>query len=249
MVLPVANFVPVMSKDIANRLAGQDWQAITQELQDKGFVIVPEVLNANECGDLIKTYDTGGSYRKTISMERYRFGQGEYKYFQYPLPGLITTLREKVYAEIVPVANQWMQALNIGRQFPPTHAAMRQLCRDHGQQQPAVLILKYGKGGFNTLHQDLYGEICFPVQMVFMLDQAGKDYTGGEFVITEQVPRAQSKVNVLRPNRGDMLLFTTSFRPERGTKGYYRVNMKHGVSPLHSGNRHSLGIIFHDGLT
>lgn len=235
-------------KDIANRLVGQDWQSITTELHDKGLVIVREVLNANECEDLIKAYDRGSAYRKTISMERYRFGQGEYKYFQYPLPGLITTLREKVYAAIAPVANQWMQELNIDKRFPPTHEAMRQLCRDHGQEQPTVLILKYAKGGFNTLHQDLYGDIYFPMQMVFMLDQVDKDYTGGEFVITEQVPRAQSKANVLKPNRGDMLIFTTSFRPERGTKGYYRVNMKHGVSPLHSGNRHSLGIIFHDGL-
>jgi Uncharacterized protein conserved in bacteria len=237
-----------MMKDIESRLAGQDWQSITKELHDKGFVIVREVLNANECEDLIKAYDADSTYRKTISMERYRFGQGEYKYFQYPLPGLITTLREKVYAAIVPVANRWMQELNIGRQFPATHAAMRQLCRDHGQEQATVLILKYGIGGFNTLHQDLYGDIYFPMQMVFMLDQVDKDYTGGELVITEQVPRAQSKVNVLKPNRGDMLIFTTSFRPERGAKGYYRVNMKHGVSPLHSGNRHSLGIIFHDGL-
>ncbi len=237
-----------MRKDIANRLAGQDWQAIANELHDKGFVIVPEVLNANECEDLIRAYNADNTYRKTISMERYRFGQGEYKYFQYPLPGLIDTLREKVYAAIAPVANRWMQALNIDKQFPPAHAAMRQLCREHGQEQPTVLILKYGKGGFNTLHQDLYGDIYFPMQMVFMLDQADKDYTGGEFVITEQVPRAQSKANVLKPNQGDMLIFTTSFRPERGIKGYYRVNMKHGVSPLHSGNRHSLGIIFHDGL-
>jgi len=236
-------------KNIETRLTAKDWQAITKELHDKGFVIVPEVLNKKECDAFIAEYDADDTYRKTISMERYRFGQGEYKYFQYPFPELITTMREKVYAEIVPVANQWMQELNIDKKFPATHKAMKELCREHGQEKPTVLILKYGKGGFNTLHQDLYGEIYFPMQMVFMLDQIDKDYTGGEFVITEQIPRAQSKANVLKPNRGDMVIFTTNFRPVKGTKGFYRVNMKHGVSPLHDGSRHSLGIIFHDGLS
>lgn len=236
-------------KTIATRLAAIDWKPITAQLHDKGFVIVREVLSKQECETLIAGYNADHTYRKTINMERYRFGLGEYKYFQYPLPGLITTIREQVYAAIAPVANQWMEVLNIDRQFPATHEAMRNLCREHGQQKPAVLILKYGKGGFNTLHQDLYGKIYFPMQLVLMLDQVDQDYTGGEFVITEQVPRAQTKANVLQPNRGDMLIFTTNFRPEKGTKGYYRVNMKHGVSPLHSGRRHSLGILFHDGLT
>lgn len=236
-------------KTIENRLAAIDWQLIAAELHDKGFVIVREVLNEQECESLIAAYDADHTYRKTINMERYRFGSGEYKYFQYPLPGLITAIREQVYAAIVPVANQWMQVLNMDRRFPDTHEAMSSLCREYGQQKPAVLILKYGKGGFNTLHQDLYGELFFPMQLVFMLDQVEQDYTGGEFVITEQIPRAQSRANVLKPNRGDMLIFTTSFRPEKGTKGYYRVNMKHGVSPLHSGHRHSLGILFHDALS
>ncbi|KPE52797.1 2OG-Fe(II) oxygenase [Chryseobacterium indologenes] len=234
-------------KNIEARLETKDWQAIREELHDKGFVIVPEVLSKNECDDLIEAYNADDTYRKTIIMERYRFGLGEYKYFQYPLPELITALRENVYAKIAPVANLWMQQLNINRKFPSAHETMKKLCREHGQEKPTVLILKYGEGGFNTLHQDLYGEIFFPIQMVFMLDQADEDYTGGEFVITEQIPRAQSKVNVLKPNCGDMVLFTTNFRPVKGSRGYYRVNMKHGVSPLHSGHRHSLGIIFHDG--
>lgn len=235
-------------KDIETRLAAQDWNSITEELHHKGFVIVRDVLNKKECDDLIEAYNADDTYRKTINMKRYRFGMGEYKYFQYPLPALITTARQQVYAKITPVANQWMQELNIDKKFPATHKAMKKLCWEHGQEKPTVLILKYDEGGFNTLHQDLYGEIYFPMQIVFMLDQTDEDYTGGEFVITEQIPRDQSKANVLKPDRGDMVIFTTNFRPMKGTKGYYRVNMRHGVSPLHSGHRHSLGIIFHDGL-
>ncbi|MGC3947876.1 MAG: 2OG-Fe(II) oxygenase [Chryseolinea sp.] len=234
---------------IETRIATKDWKSITTKLHDVGFAIVPEVLSKAECDILIEDYDADHTYRKTISMERYRFGQGEYKYFQYPLPALITNLREKVYAEITDVANQWMRELHIDTTFPPTHRQMKALCHEHGQLKPTVLILKYEEGGFNTLHQDLYGDIYFPMQIVFMLDQVGEDYTGGEFVLTEQIPRAQSKANVLTPNRGDMIIFATNFRAERGSKGHYRVNMKHGVSPLHSGKRHSLGIIFHDGLS
>ncbi|WP_343532328.1 2OG-Fe(II) oxygenase [Pedobacter sp.] len=236
-------------ESIETRLASKDWKEIARELHSKGFVIVRNVLSEKECDTLIAEYDADDTYRKTINMERYRFGQGEYKYFRYPLPQLITTLREKVYAEVAPVANQWMQELGISKRFPDTHEEMKALCREHGQEKPTILILKYGEGGFNTLHQDLYGEVYFPMQMVFILDQVDRDYTGGEFVITEQMPRAQSKANVLKPNGGDMVIFTTHFRPAKGSKGFYRVNMKHGVSTLHSGNRHSLGIIFHDALS
>ncbi len=236
-------------KSIETRLAANNWQAITNELHDKGFVIIRDVLKRQECDDLVAQYDAGDTYRKTISMERYRFGQGEYKYYQYPLPALITELRETVYAKIAPVANNWMKELNINKEFPDTHQEMRKLCLENGQAKPTVLILKYSEGGFNTLHQDLYGDVYFPMQMVFMLTQTDEDYTGGELVITEQIPRAQSKANVLKANLGDMIIFTTNFRPVKGSKGYYRVNMKHGVSPLHSGTRYSLGIIFHDGLS
>lgn len=232
--------------DIQTRLANKDWNIITTELHNKGFVIIKNLLTKDECDNLITAYNAGDTYRKTINMERYRFGMGEYKYFKYPLPWLITELREFVYARIAPVANQWMNELNIAKQLPATHAEMIALCREHGQEKPTVLILKYKEGGFNTLHQDLYGEVYFPMQMVFMLDEG---YIGGEFVITEQIPRAQSKANVLKPGMGDIVIFTTNFRSVKGSKGYYRVNMKHGVSPLHSGNRHSLGIIFHDALS
>ncbi|WP_255486796.1 2OG-Fe(II) oxygenase [Mucilaginibacter sp. SP1R1] len=232
---------------LTDRIANINWDEVTKNLHNNGFVIVKDVLNKEECNALIRDYQAD-EYRKTINMERYRFGRGEYKYYKYPLPAIITDLRENIYPRIVPVANQWMQELGIDKRFPATHQEMKELSHLAGQTKPTVLILKYAEGGFNTLHQDLYGDVYFPMQMVFMLDQINDDYTGGEFVITEQIPRAQSKANVLMPNRGDMVLFTTNFRPVKGNKGYYRVNMKHGVSPLHSGQRHSLGIIFHDAL-
>lgn len=236
-------------KTIKERIDALDWGRLSATLHDKGFVTVEKLLTAQECGQLIADYDADDTYRKTIHMERYRFGSGEYKYFRYPLPDMITSLREQVYPHIAPVANRWMEELGLHTRFPATHAGMKKLCADKGQTKPTVLILKYGENGFNTLHQDLYGEVFFPLQMVFILNQPGEDYSGGEFVITEQIPRAQSKANVLTPGRGDMLIFTTNFRPVKGSRGYYRVNMKHGVSPLHSGNRHSMGIIFHDGLS
>ncbi len=234
---------------ILNRLSEVNWSAKLKELHDIGFVVIQNILTEKECASLIAAYTEDKKYRKTISMERYRFGSGEYKYFQYPLPELINQIREKVYAYIAPVANQWMEELKLEKRFPISHHEMKKLCQEHGQDKPTDLILKYGKGGYNTLHQDLYGDIYFPMQIVFVLNQTDQDYTGGEFVITEQIPRAQSKVNVLKPNLGDMVIFTTNFRPVKGAKGFYRVNMKHGVSPLHKGQRHSLGIIFHDGLS
>jgi len=231
---------------ILQRLKQIDWQKKAEDLQRNGHVLVPGVLTKEECSDLVLGYDKGALYRKTINMERYRFGSGEYKYFQYPLPGLITTIRETVYPRLAPVANQWMEEVGVGTRFPSSHEELRQRCREKGQTKPTVLILKYGEGGFNTLHQDLYGEVYFPMQLVLFLNQPGKDYTGGEFVLTEQIPRAQSKAIVLQPGQGDMLLFTTSWRPVKGSRGSYRVNMKHGVSPVNSGSRHTLGIIFHD---
>jgi hypothetical protein len=235
--------------NITNRIAGLAWPELQQKLHDRGFVSVPNVLSAAACGQLIAAYNAESTYRKTVNMERYRFGSGEYKYYQYPLPDLITELRESVYPFIVPVANQWMRELNIPTNYPATHSEMKKLSHEQGQTKPTVLILRYGPGDYNTMHQDLYGEIFFPMQLVFMLDQVGEDYTGGEFVLTEQIPRAQSKAIVLTPGRGEMLIFTTNFRPVKGTKGYYRVSMKHGVSQINNGHRHSLGIIFHDAVS
>lgn len=235
--------------NMVERLKEKNWNQVAADMHRQGYAIVPSVLSKQECENLVASYDEGNRYRKTIVMERYRFGMGEYKYFQYPLPELVESIRQTVYPYIAPVANQWMEVLNIDRRFPATHEELKALCHAHGQTRPTVLILKYGEGGFNTLHQDLYGDIYFPMQLVLFLNEPGEEYTGGEFVLTEQIPRAQSKAQVLQPRRGDLLLFTTNFRPVKGSKGYYRVNMKHGVSPLHSGNRHTLGIIFHDALS
>jgi hypothetical protein len=234
---------------IIERLKALDWVSTGAGLTAKGYALLDNILTPAECSGLIAAYGEPESYRKTVDMERYRFGMGQYKYFSYPLPDLITAIRETVYPYIAPVANRWMEFLKMDTRFPSTHGELRALCHKHGQTKPTVLILRYGEGGFNTLHQDLYGEIYFPMQLVLFLNEPGKDYTGGEFVLTESIPRAQSKANVLTPGMGDMLLFTTNFRPAAGQRGYYRVQMKHGVSPLHSGHRHTLGIIFHDALS
>ncbi len=236
-------------RKILERMAQVNWQEVSENMHAKGFAQISEFLTNAECDYLVKSYDKEGLYRKTISMERYRFGLGEYKYFNYPLPPLVQSIREGIYPQLAVIANVWMKQLGIEKQFPFDLRRLQQDCRDHHQTHPTVLILKYGKGGHNTLHQDLYGDIFFPIQAVLFLNQPGEDYTGGEFVLTQQVPRAQSKAIVLKPGRGDMLLFTTNFRPVKGTKGYFKVNMKHGVSELHDGQRHTLGIIFHDALS
>ncbi|WP_316820261.1 2OG-Fe(II) oxygenase [Pedobacter gandavensis] len=225
------------------------WGSLTEDLHEKGFGIVSEFLTAAQCEELIKAYNDPDSYRKTVVMERYRFGMGEYKYFNYPLPRLIQSIRSLVYPKLAVVANLWMKALNIPITFPNTHAELLKQCQEKNQTKATVLILKYGKGGYNTMHQDLYGEVYFPLQVVLFLNEPGEDFTGGEFVLTEQIPRAQSKAIVLKPKKGDMLIFTTNFRPVKGLKGYYRVNMKHGVAEVQDGERHTLGIIFHDALT
>lgn len=239
----------IAEKNIKERLNLIDWHLVMERMNEKGYAQLSRVLSPEECKQLIDNYSNEEWYRKTITMERYRFGLGEYKYFNYPLPSLIQTIRETVYPKLAVIANKWMQVLNIDQRFPNTFVELQQLCHAIGQVKPTVLILKYGKGGHNTLHQDLYGELFFPIQLVMFLNEPGEDYTGGEFVLTQQTPRAQSKAIVLQPKRGDVLLFTTNFKPVKGTHGYYRVNMKHGVSEVHNGERHTLGIIFHDALS
>ncbi|MFD1143067.1 2OG-Fe(II) oxygenase [Larkinella insperata] len=223
-----------------------DWKAVRASLVERGFAQLNGLVDRAACQQLMALYAEPRHFQKTISMERYRFGQGEYKYFNYPLPGFLQTLRTGLYEELHPVANQWMKNLNRAITYPATHADFLQTCRENGQLLATPLLLRYGVGGYNTLHQDLYGEVYFPLQAVVFLNKPGIDYTGGEFVLTEQVPRAQSKATVLTPGQGDVLIFTTQFRPQKGTKGYFRVAMKHGVSTVHSGTRYTLGIIFHD---
>lgn len=236
-------------KDIIQKIENSDWQNIMETMHQNGYAIMPKLLSDKDCEDLKANYNNPNAYRKTVVMERYRFGLGEYKYFNYPLPDIIQTIRTTIYPKLAPIANMWFKALNINKQFPLEHEELLQQCHENNQQKATVLILKYGKGGFNTLHQDLYGDVYFPIQTVLFLNEPNKDFTGGEFVLTQQIPRAQSKAIVLKPKKGDMLIFTTNFKPEKGTKGYYRVNMKHGVSEIHSGERHTLGIIFHDAIS
>ncbi|MBE7635468.1 prolyl 4-hydroxylase subunit alpha [Sneathiella sp. P13V-1] len=235
--------------ELKDRIAVLDWQTVADDLNNKGYALVPEFLSPNECGALIEGFDQEEGYRKTVVMERHRFGKGSYKYWNYPLPDLVQELREGLYPNLVPVANSWMKWLGISDQFPKDLLSLSEQCQRAGQSKPTPLILKYGQGGYNTLHQDLYGEVYFPIQAACFLNEPGEDYTGGEFVLTEQVPRAQSKAMVLAPRRGDMIIFTTNFRPVLGTRGYYRAKIRHGVSEVKSGNRYTLGIIFHDATS
>jgi uncharacterized protein len=236
-------------ENIHDKISNVDWQTVIGQMNEKGYALVSNFLPSQSCDEIISNYNNSDLYRKTITMERHCFGLGEYKYFRYPLPDLIQTIRTSIYPKLAPIANGLMKMLNIERRFPDKFDDLQKLCHDHNQTKPTVLILKYGKGGHNTLHQDLYGEIFFPFQLVFFLNEPEVDYTGGEFVLTEQIPRAQSKAIVLKPHKGDMLIITTNFRPIKGSKGYFRAQMRHGVSEVHSGERHTLGIIFHDALT
>lgn len=234
---------------VYQRIESAAWGIITEDMHRDGYAILPKMLTDEQCEALKAGYKNQGLYRKTVVMARHRFGLGEYKYFNYPLPDLIQTIRSGIYPHLVPIANAWFAALKMGIQFPPNHEGLLKQCHIAGQQKATVLILKYGKGGFNTLHQDLYGEVYFPIQLVLFLNEPDIDFTGGEFVITQQIPRAQSKAIVLKPKKGDALIFTTNFKPEKGAKGYYRVNMKHGVSEVREGHRNTLGIIFHDAIS
>jgi hypothetical protein len=236
----------LFNMNINQRIEQLDWSNITDQMNNNGYALANNVVTSVECDSLIKRYDDKGLYRKTIVMERYRFGLGEYKYFNYPLPEIIEQVRQAVYPKLAPIANSWMKVLNIDKHFPGNLTELLEQCHQHNQIRPTPLILRYGAGGYNTLHQDLYGEVFFPIQLVMFLDEPGRDYHGGEFVLIEQRPRAQSRAIILKPNKGDMLLFTTNFRPVKGAKGYYRVNMKHGVSEVTAGRRHTLGVIFHD---
>jgi hypothetical protein len=232
--------------EIKERIDQLNWADITEAMDNKGYTLVKKVLTADECDTLTALYPNEELYRKTIIMERHHYGKGEYKYFKYPLPGVIQQLRAGFYPKLAPIANNWMQFLNKVQRFPDTLDKLLQHCHEHEQLRPTPLILQYAQGGYNAMHQDLYGEVFFPMQLVFMLDEPGVDYEGGEFILIEQKPREQSRAMVLKPAKGDMLLFTTSYRPVKGSKGYHRVNMKHGIGEITAGKRRSMGIIFHD---
>jgi len=218
-----------------------------EALNNTGFAVIRKFLTDEQCADLIKNYSNDSLYRNTIDMKRYRFGEGQYRYFNYPLPSVIQKIRTDLYPPLATLANEWNEKLAIDIRYPPTHSEFIDTCQKHDQLRPTPLILRYEAGGHNTLHQDLYGDIYFPFQVVFMLTQKGVDHEGGEFVLTEQVPRAQSVARVVQADKGDAVAFTTNFRPVNGTRGYYRAKLKHGVSVVLSGQRYAMGVIFHDG--
>jgi hypothetical protein len=231
---------------IADRLDALDWQMIERGLWERGYAETERIVTPNECAEVVAMFPEDHRFRSRIDMARHRFGEGEYKYFAYPLPPLIGALRERAYRHLVPVANRWVEALGGGERYPDTLEEFLARCAAHGQSRPTPLLLEYRAGGYNCLHQDLYGEVAFPFQLLVFLDRPGADYEGGELVFVEQRPRAQSAAEVVRGVQGGLVFFTTRFRPVRGGRGFYRVNIRHGVSRVRAGTRHTLGIIFHD---
>ena len=223
-----------------------DWEQVRSHLEERGFALIPDVLAKTSCDEIAGYYADDARFRSRIEMARYSFGRGEYKYFTYPLPAIVQQLRAKIYPQLAPLANQWAERLGNESRYPEQLSAFITRCHRTGQKRPTPLLLKYHAGDFNCMHQDLYGEIVFPFQVTFFLSQRGKDFEGGEFVLAEQRPRQQSRVEALNPNQGDAVVFAVHHRPVRGARGYYRANLRHGVSTVRSGERYTLGIIFHD---
>jgi hypothetical protein len=228
------------------RVEAIDWQRIGADLDARGCAIIEGLLSSDECAALASLYPDDTRFRSRVVMGRHGFGRGEYKYFSYPLPDLIAELRPALYAPLTQVANRWNEAMGIDIRYPADHAAFLKRCHDAGQTRPTPLLLQYGTDDYNCLHQDLYGEHVFPLQVAILLSEPGKDFTGGEFVLTEQRPRMQSRPEVVPLHRGDAVVFAVHHRPVQGTRGFYRVNLRHGVSRLRSGHRHTVGVIFHD---
>ena len=222
------------------------WQQVYQDLDAEGNATVKGILSPDECDEICVLYDNKNLFRSNVVMERHGFGRGEYRYFRYPLPDLITTLRTSLYPHLVPIANRWNEAMRTDVHYPATHAEYIRRCHKAGQDKPTPLLLKYGTDDYNCLHQDLYGEHVFPLQVAVLLSEPDTDFTGGEFVMTEQRPRMQSRPVVVPLRKGDGVVFAVNHRPVQGRKSVYRVNLRHGVSQLRSGSRYTLGIIFHD---
>jgi len=230
----------------AARVDQLDWGALARELDGNGNAVLAGLFAPGECDSLSALYPEENPFRSRIVMERFSFGRGEYKYFNYPLPGILPELREALYRRLEPVANRWNELLGMPVRYPKEHREFIARCHRAGQRKPTPLLLKYGPGDFNCLHQDLYGEHVFPIQVAVLLSEPGRDFTGGEFVLTEQRPRMQSRVEVVPLGKGDAVAFAVNYRPVEGKRGHYRVNYRHGVSRLRSGSRYTLGIIFHD---
>jgi hypothetical protein len=223
-----------------------DWAGVAGELDAQGSAVLPGLLQADDCRALAATYPAAAAFRSRVVMSRHGFGRGEYQYFRYPLPGIVAALRTAVYARLAPIANRWNEAMGLPVRYPADHAEFLARCHAAGQRKPTPLLLQYDPGDYNCLHQDLYGEHVFPLQLAILLSRPGTDFTGGEFVMTEQRPRMQSRAEVIPLRQGDGVVFAVHHRPVPGTRGVYRVNLRHGVSRIRSGRRHTVGIIFHD---
>ena len=230
----------------AASIATLDWGSLAGELDTHGCAVLSGLLPDDACAALAGSYEDDARFRSRVVMSRHGFGRGEYKYFAYPLPGLVAALRAALYPPLAAIANRWNEALGIATRYPGEHAAYLSRCHKAGQTKPTPLLLQYGAGDYNCLHQDLYGEHVFPLQATILLSRPGDDFTGGEFVLTEQRPRMQSRAEVVPLAQGQAVIFPVHHRPVQGARGVYRVNMRHGVSRLHAGSRHTLGIIFHD---
>jgi len=238
--------LPETASAADDRVDAIDWTTIGAALDADGFAVIPKLLDRDTCRAVSALYPDDAKFRSHIHMARHGFGRGEYKYFSYPLPAPIEGLRTALYPKLADIANRWNEALGDAVHFPSDHATFLKRCHGAGQKRPTPLLLQYVPNDYNCLHQDLYGEHVFPLQVAILLSQPGEDFSGGEFVITEQRPRMQSRASVVPLSRGDAVVFAVHHRPVQGTRGVYRVNLRHGVSVLRSGKRHTLGIIFHD---
>lgn len=238
----------ISGKNITERVEELDWQRILHDLDVQGSAIIEHLITSAECDTLAQLYPQDRIFRSQVLMAQHGFGRGEYKYFSYPLPDLINDLRTTIYPCLVSTANRWNSVMGIDVRYPEKHADFIIRCHNAGQLKPTPLLLQYGPGDYNCLHQDLYGEHVFPLQVTILLSEPERDFTGGEFVLTEQRPRMQSRPEVVPLRQGDLLIFAVHHRPVQGTRGLYRVNLRHGVSRVRSGRRHTVGIIFHDAL-
>jgi hypothetical protein len=233
-------------RSLVARLDATDWSAVTGALDASGSAVIPKLLDADDCAVITALYDDPARFRSRVVMARHGYGRGEYQYFSYPLPDAVADLRTRAYPHLVDLANRWNETMGIDVRYPAMHAQFVARCHAAGQLRPTPLLLRYGAGDYNCLHQDLYGEHVFPMQIAVLLSRPNEDFTGGEFVLAEQRPRMQSRPEVVPLSQGDALVFAVHHRPVKGSRGYYRVNLRHGVSRLRSGRRHTLGVIFHD---
>ena len=241
------NIPPTSQSAIAARVDAIDWAHIGAELDTHGCAVIEKLITPQQCAALAELYPDDSHFRSRVVMGRHGFGRGEYKYFSYPLPDLIAELRPALYSPLSNIANRWNEAMGVAIRYPDQYETFLKRCHAAGQTRPTPLLLQYGEGDYNCLHQDLYGEHVFPLQVAILLSEPGRDFAGGEFVLTEQRPRMQSRPEVVPLRQGDAVVFAVHHRPVQGTRGFYRVNLRHGVSRLRSGHRHTAGVIFHDG--